>query len=154
MKPSSSPMIEKMKSVCGSGRKKSFCRPLPMPSPRSPPVPSAISDCMAWKPFPSGSASGFMNVNSRSRRYAALKTSRIAGGNDHQREGDHAHPRDAGREDHPGGDEDERRGGAEVGLEQDQSREQRDDEGERQQRRGQFVDALLFAAPGTRRGRG
>ena len=45
-------MIEKMKSVCGSGRKKSFCRPLPMPSPRNPPVPRAISDCIAWNPFP------------------------------------------------------------------------------------------------------
>ena len=73
-------MIEKMKSVCGSGRKNSFCRPLPMPSPRSPPVPIAISDCMAWNPFPSGSASGFMNVNSRSRRYAALKTSSTPAG--------------------------------------------------------------------------
>ena len=67
---------------------------------------------------------------------------------------DDAHPRNAGGENHPGRDEHERRRGAEVGLEQDQSGEDREDERERQQRRRQFVDALFFAARGTTRGRG
>ena len=68
MKPSSSPTIAKMKSVCGNGRKKSFCRLPPRPLPNQPPAPTAMSDWMAWKPVPSGSASGFRNDRMRARR--------------------------------------------------------------------------------------
>jgi len=36
-RPSSSPMMLKMKSVWASGRKNSFCRLSPSPSPKRPP---------------------------------------------------------------------------------------------------------------------
>ena len=53
-KPSSSPTIAKMKSVCGNGRKKSFCRLPPSPLPNQPPAPTAISDWIAWNPLRAG----------------------------------------------------------------------------------------------------
>ena len=43
-----SAMIEKIKSVCASGRKKSFCLPSPNPSPKKPPEPIDISDSATW----------------------------------------------------------------------------------------------------------
>ena len=46
--PSSSPMMLKMKSVWASGRKKSFCRLSPSPSPKRPPEPTEMSDCATW----------------------------------------------------------------------------------------------------------
>src|SRR5690606_28680343 len=56
--PNSSPMIAKMKSLSGWGRKPHFSRLPPMPTPNRPPVPSAYSPCSTWKPDPVGSASG------------------------------------------------------------------------------------------------
>ncbi len=47
-KPSSSPTMAKMKSVCASGRKNSFCRLSPMPTPVAPPAPKLISDSAIW----------------------------------------------------------------------------------------------------------
>ena len=48
MRPSSSPMMAKMKSVCALGRKFHLARPAPSPTPVNPPLPSAISDCEIW----------------------------------------------------------------------------------------------------------
>ena len=48
MSPSSSPTMERMKSVWASGRKNSFCRPSPSPSPVTPPEPTLISDSVIW----------------------------------------------------------------------------------------------------------
>jgi hypothetical protein len=42
--PSSSPRIEKMKSVCALGTYSHFCREAPRPTPVKPPDPSAIRD--------------------------------------------------------------------------------------------------------------
>ena len=49
MKPNSSQIIAKMKSVCASGRKKSFCRLSIRPTPENPPDPTAMSDCSKLK---------------------------------------------------------------------------------------------------------
>ena len=46
--PSSSPTIEKTKSLLASGRKSSFCWLLPSPTPSVPPEPSARSDWITW----------------------------------------------------------------------------------------------------------
>ena len=46
--PSSSPMTEKMKSVCALGRKPHCACPPPRPAPTRWPDPSPISDCMTW----------------------------------------------------------------------------------------------------------
>ncbi len=43
--PSSSQITAKIKSVCASGRKKSFWRPSINPTPVNPPEPMAMSDC-------------------------------------------------------------------------------------------------------------
>ncbi len=43
MKPSSSPMMAEMKSVCASGKYRT-CRPLPRPRPNSLPEPKLITD--------------------------------------------------------------------------------------------------------------
>ncbi len=48
IRPSSSPTMERMKSVCASGRKNSFCRPSPRPRPVTPPEPTLISDSVIW----------------------------------------------------------------------------------------------------------
>ncbi len=47
MKPSSSPMIAEMKSVCASGRYRT-CSPLPRPSPAICPEPKLITDWNGW----------------------------------------------------------------------------------------------------------
>jgi hypothetical protein len=41
IRPSSSPMIAKMKSVCASGSHSYFCTELPNPTPKIPPEPKA-----------------------------------------------------------------------------------------------------------------
>src|ERR1043165_2864559 len=64
------------------------------------------------------------------------------GRNQHDGKERDALPRDAGREDHPGHDEDDGGGGAEV-FEDDEAAEERQDERERQERGGELVDALL-----------
>ena len=46
--PSSSPRIEKMKSVWAFGTYIHFCRLIPSPTPNHPPEPSAISDWINW----------------------------------------------------------------------------------------------------------
>ena len=61
MSPSSSPMIAKMKSVWASGSHWNFWIELPSPTPRSPPLPSASSDCAFWNPVFSGSLKGSRN---------------------------------------------------------------------------------------------
>ena len=48
MSPSSSAMMEKMKSVCASGRKNSFWRPSPRPRPVMPPLPMDIRLSATW----------------------------------------------------------------------------------------------------------
>ena len=48
MRPSSSPTIVKMKSVCGLGSSPHFSRLWPRPSPVTPPAPSPILDCRSW----------------------------------------------------------------------------------------------------------
>ncbi len=48
IRPSSSPMMAKMKSVCALGRKFHFERLAPSPTPVKPPLPSAINDCTIW----------------------------------------------------------------------------------------------------------
>ena len=47
-RPSSSPMMAKMKSVCASGRKPHFCVPSPRPTPSQPPEPSDTCDWTFW----------------------------------------------------------------------------------------------------------
>ena len=44
-KPSSSPIIAKIKSVCGVGRNKFLPKLLPKPKPKKPPLPRLIKDC-------------------------------------------------------------------------------------------------------------
>ena len=41
-------MTAKMKSVCALGRNIHLARPAPRPTPLTPPLPSAISDCAIW----------------------------------------------------------------------------------------------------------
>ncbi len=57
-----------MKSLWASGRKPNFCRPSPMPTPDTPPDPSATSDWRTWYPAPIGSAAGFRKAWMRSKR--------------------------------------------------------------------------------------
>lgn len=45
-KPSSSVIIEKMKSPCGSGRYPYFCTEFPKPSPRAQPLQIAMRACL------------------------------------------------------------------------------------------------------------
>jgi hypothetical protein len=54
-RPNSSPITEKMKSVCAAGRKNIFCSLCPSPTPATPPDPNEISDWRSWKPIPCGS---------------------------------------------------------------------------------------------------
>ena len=61
-------MMARMKSVWASGRKKIFCTDWPMPRPKSPPEPSAIWPCTAWKPAPPAWLHGSRKVVSRARR--------------------------------------------------------------------------------------
>src|SRR3989304_4974581 len=49
-KPVSSPTTANITSVCASGRKKSFCRPSPIPVPSRPPSPKERKDCTIWYP--------------------------------------------------------------------------------------------------------
>ena len=46
--PSSSVIIEKMKSPCGSGRYQYFWTESPNPRPKKPPLPMAIKACLFW----------------------------------------------------------------------------------------------------------
>ena len=63
IKPNSSPNIEKIKSVCFSGKKSKWdCDPFVHPLPNKPPEPTAICDCIIWYPDPNGSFSGLNNV--------------------------------------------------------------------------------------------
>ena len=50
MKPSSSQVTEKIKSLCSSGRYRNFCRLPPRPRPLSPPEPIVYSDWTIWYP--------------------------------------------------------------------------------------------------------
>ena len=61
--PSSSPMAEKMKSVATSGISSGL--PRPHPTPDSPPVPKANSDCTSWKPVFWASANGSSQIDTR-----------------------------------------------------------------------------------------
>ena len=70
-RPSSSPMMAKMKSVCAFGRNSHLARPCPRPTPVHPPLPSAISDCVIWYPVFDASAAGFRNTKMRARRYGS-----------------------------------------------------------------------------------
>ena len=47
-RPSSSPMMAKMKSVCASGSWPHFSRLAPTPTPNQPPEESALKPCAAW----------------------------------------------------------------------------------------------------------
>ena len=47
-RPSSSPIIEKMKSVSASGKYKNFSRELPKPTPRMPPSENAKNERIIW----------------------------------------------------------------------------------------------------------
>ncbi len=78
IRPSSSPITAKMKSVSGSGRKKSFCRLAPSPRPSSPPLPSAISECINWYPAPSRCCAGSRNASTRAWRTGERQTSAAA----------------------------------------------------------------------------
>ena len=69
-----------MKSVCGSGRKLIFCCPRMKPRPITPPVPTAISDWMIWKPSPSGSFQGSSQLWMRLMRYSCVMTSAMNAG--------------------------------------------------------------------------
>ena len=62
MKPSSSQMTAKMKSFCGSGRYRYFCRDCPMPTPSSWPEPIAYSD---WTVCQVSTSSGGLNGSSQ-----------------------------------------------------------------------------------------
>ena len=46
--PSSSPIIERIKSLSAKGRNLYFCVELKSPVPNIPPLPSAYSDCISW----------------------------------------------------------------------------------------------------------
>ena len=46
-RPNSSPIIAKIKSVCGVGKKRFFSRLFPSPKPPIPPLPRLIRDCWA-----------------------------------------------------------------------------------------------------------
>ena len=65
--PNSSPMIAKMKSFQAFGRYSPPASLLsPRPVPKIPPSPRASRPWIVWKPVPSGSAHGSMNVRIRS----------------------------------------------------------------------------------------
>ena len=69
MNPFSSAMTGKMKSVGETvrGRKPStFCVPFKNPLPQNPPEPTAMADCRAFQPEPSGSRAGSRKVAMRS----------------------------------------------------------------------------------------
>src|SRR5581483_9260620 len=78
IRPSSSPLTAKMKSVCAFGRKCHLARPAPRPTPVSPPVPMAMSDCTIWYPVLPASAVGCRKVSTRARRYGAASASTVA----------------------------------------------------------------------------
>ena len=70
-RPSSSPMIAKMKSVCASGSQPHFSRLAPRPTPHQPPSARAYLPCIAWKQVSSGSGHEPLSQ-------AAIRASRLA----------------------------------------------------------------------------
>ncbi len=105
MKPSSSPMTEKMKSVCALGRNPHWACPPPRPAPMKWPEPRPMRDCTTWYPDPAPWEEGSMKESSRSRRYgeATATTSAMAtraGQNFEDRSETHA-----GHEQHGQGDD-------------------------------------------------
>ena len=71
IRPSSSPTIAKIMSVCASGRYEIFETPWPSPSPVIPPEPIPMIAWTVWKPAPCGSCQGSRKLRKRSRRYGA-----------------------------------------------------------------------------------
>ena len=75
--PSSSPIIENMKSLCGSGMYKYFCVLSPNPTPKSPPDPIAYKLCITCHPSPVASCHGSKNVNTLCNLYGSNTTNTI-----------------------------------------------------------------------------
>src|SRR5262249_18199449 len=71
-RPSSSPITEKMKSVCAAGREYIFCCPCPSPTPGTPAEPKAMSAWQRRKPSRNASWLQSRNEVSRFRRYGAV----------------------------------------------------------------------------------
>ena len=61
IKPNSSATIAKIKSFCGSGKKKCFWILLLYPNPNNPLGARAYNDWIAWNPLPKGSLQGSRN---------------------------------------------------------------------------------------------
>ena len=69
-KPSSSPNIENIKSLCGSGIYKNFCLLSPKPAPNNPPEPIAYKLCITCQPSPVASFHGSKNVTTLCSLYS------------------------------------------------------------------------------------
>ena len=73
MRPNSSPMMAKMKSLQAFGRNRPPASRLsPSPAPTIPPRARAMSPWIVWKPVPGGSLHGSMNARMRSSWYGWL----------------------------------------------------------------------------------
>lgn len=72
-KPSSSPIIEKIKSLSQNGKNKYFCLELKSPTPNQPPEPREYKDWISWKPSPFGEDHGSKNAINLFIRYGSIK---------------------------------------------------------------------------------
>ncbi len=112
--PSSSPMIAKMKSLCGSERLPHFSRLWPSPTPSQPPSASAYRPCSGWRAAPSGLVSRPSHTSKRPSRFelVTMKAKAIPMKGT-PGDGEPAH-RDPRREEDAGDDRPEDHDGAEV----------------------------------------
>src|SRR5262249_26387357 len=150
-RPSSSPMTEKMKSVCAAGRKYIFCWPCPRPTPETPPEPKAMRAWQSWNPSPSASRVQSRKELSRRKRYGAITASatrpgaaaaanRARGGGGGEGGGVRQPP--AGGEEHQHQDDAAQRGRAEIGLTEAEQRDQPNDQAVRDHPVPELADAL------------
>ncbi len=78
MNPSSSPKIENIKSLCGSGIYRYFCLLSPNPTPNNPPEPIAYKLCITCHPSPVASFHGSKNVMTLCNLYGAAIISAVS----------------------------------------------------------------------------
>lgn len=78
--PSSSPIIEKIKSLCGSGMYKYFCLLSPKPTPNNPPDPIAYRLCITCHPVSVASFHGSKNDTTLCNLYGDFIINNTAAG--------------------------------------------------------------------------
>ena len=77
-RPSSSPMIAKMKSLCGSDSRPHFSRLAPRPRPNQPPSARAYRPWIGWRAAPNSLVSRPSQTSKRERRFWLVSTNAMA----------------------------------------------------------------------------